>query len=195
MRSGNISIYTIITFNMQRRTVLKQLLLITGGAIVIPSCLNREEGSSVTYKNINITGQEEKILAEFGETLIPAGKTPGAKDTYAHLYALRMIDRCTEKEVQQSFKKGLANLNQRAEKELGTSFLKASPQQRLQLLKKLEAGKEGKDDNAVFYNTAKGHIMRGYLNSKPVLGDVFGYTLIPGAYNGAAPVKAIIHPA
>jgi hypothetical protein len=180
---------------MQRRTAIKQFLILAGGAIVIPSCLNKEEGSSVTYKNIKITGEEEKILAEFGETLIPRGKTPGAKDTYAHLYALRMIDRCTEKEVQQSFKKGLANLSQRAEKELGTSFLKASPQQRLQLLKKLEAEKKGKDDTAVFYNTTKGHIMRGYLNSKPVMGDVFGYTLIPGPYNGAAPVKTITHPA
>ncbi len=180
---------------MQRRTAIKHFLIIAGGVMVIPSCLNKEEGSSVTYKNITITGEEEKILAEFGETLIPSGKTPGAKDTYAHLYALRMVDVCTEKEVQQSFTKGLKNLNQRAEKEFGTSFLKASAGQRLQLLKGMEGEKEGKDDDAVFYNTAKRHIMRGYLNSKPVLGDVFGYTLIPGAYNGAAPVKTIIHPA
>ncbi len=180
---------------MQRRTALKNLAVIVGGVIIIPSCLHKESESSIKYQNINISGEDEKVLAVFGETLLPAGKTPGSKDTYAHLYALRMIDDCTEKEVQKSFQNGLANLKQKAEKEFGTSFTKATSSQRLQLLLELEKKKEAKDDDAVFYMTLKNHIMRGYLNSKPVLGDILHYELIPGRYNGAAPLKTIIHAA
>lgn len=180
---------------MQRRTALKSLAVIVGGVIIIPSCLHKESESSIKYHNINISGDDEKILAEFGETLLPAGKTPGSKDTYAHLYALRMIDDCTEKEVQQSFQNGLANFKQKAENEFGTSFIKATPSQRLQLLNELEKKKEAKNDDAVFYTTLKNHIMRGYLNSKPVLGDILNYKLIPKSYNGAAPLKTIIHAA
>jgi hypothetical protein len=178
---------------MQRRTAIKQFLIIAGGVIVIPSCLHKEAESSIAYKNIKISGDDEALLAEFGETLLPAGETPGAKDAYAHLYALRMIDDCTEKEVQQSFQNGLTNFKKRARKEFGTSFTKASPAQRLLLLTQLEKEREGKDDNAVFYATLKRHMMRGYLNSKPVLGGIFKYELVPGAYNGAAPLKTIIH--
>ena len=178
---------------MQRRTALKNLAVIMGGIIIIPSCLRKDSESSIKYKNITISGEDERLLAEFGETLLPAGKTPGSKDTYAHLYALRMIDDCTEKEVQQSFQNGFANFKQRADKKFGTSFLKATPGQRLQLLMEFEKKKEAKDDDAVFYTTLKNHIMRGYLNSKPVLGDILHYELVPGRYNGAAPIKSIIH--
>jgi fructoselysine-6-P-deglycase FrlB-like protein len=78
------------------------MVMIAGGSAVLPSCLQKESKASVLVKNFAITAEQETTLAEFAETLIPASATPGAKDTYAHLFALRMLDDCYEKEEQEN---------------------------------------------------------------------------------------------
>ena len=92
---------------MQRRTVIKYLFVVAGGTAVVPACLHKERKASLLLNNIDINADQEKTLAEFAETLIPKSATPGAKDTYAHLYALRILDDCFDKEAQQKFSKGL----------------------------------------------------------------------------------------
>lgn len=179
---------------MERRTVIKYLFVIAGGATVLPSCLHKEGKASLLLKNIDINSDQEKLLAEFAETLIPSSSTPGAKDTYAHLYALRMVDDCFEKESQQKFMKGLAALEDMTKKAHNTSFLNASAAQRTQILAALE-NKKASEDALQFYQLMKELTIRGYLTSKPVLGNIFHYELVPGRYNGTFPVKTIIHQA
>lgn len=179
---------------MKRRTAVKYLFVIAGGAAVLPSCAHKESKASVLLKNLDIKADEEKMLAEFAETLIPASGTPGAKDTYAHLFALRILDDCFEKEAQQKFIKGLKAVEDITKKEYNTSFSKASAAQRAQILTMLE-GKKASQDAQDFYALMKTLTIQGYLTSKPVLGDIFHYELVPGRYNGAFPVKTIIHQA
>lgn len=179
---------------MKRRTAVKYLFVIAGGTAVLPSCLHKEGKASLLLKNIDINADQEKMLSEFAETLIPASTTPGAKDTYAHLYALRIIDDCFEKEAQQKFTKGLKAVEDLTKKEYNTSFANASGEQRKQILTALE-GKKATEDAQTFYTLMKNLTIQGYLTSKPVLGDIFHYELVPGRYNGAFPVKTIIHQA
>ena len=179
---------------MKRRTAVKYLFAIASGTAVLPSCLHKESKASVLLKNINIDADQEKMLAEFAETLIPASRTPGAKDTYAHLYALRIMDDCFEKEAQQKFTKGLKAVEDWTKKEHNTSFANASAAQRSQILTALES-KKATEDAQEFYKLMKNLTIRGYLTSKPVLGDIFHYELVPGRYSGAVPVKTIIHQA
>jgi hypothetical protein len=92
---------------MERRTLLKCLLLVAGGSAVLPACLHKQSKASIVLNNMSISAEQEATLGEIAETLIPASATPGAKDTYAHLYTLRMLDDCYEKEEQETFLKGL----------------------------------------------------------------------------------------
>ena len=179
---------------MKRRAAVKYLFMIAGGTAVLPSCLHKENKASILLKNINIEAEQEKMLAEFAEALIPASATPGAKDTYAHLYALRIIDDCFEKDAQQKFSNGLKAVEDMTQKEHNTSFASASPAQRAQILTALE-GKKASEDAQTFYSLMKNLTIQGYLTSKPVLGNIFHYELVPGRYNGAFPVKTIIHQA
>lgn len=177
---------------MQRRTVLKNLVFLATGAVVIPSCMNDTTEASIPLKHIKITGEDEKRLAEFSETLIPKTTIPGAKDVYAHLFTLRMIDDCYEKEKQQQFVEGLKGLDKLSKKKFNASFMKATPTQREALLTELDSQKKG-DALYDFYQMTKALTIQGYMQSKYVMTNITKYELVPGRYNGFAPVKTVYH--
>ena len=179
---------------MERRTAVKYLFAISGGMAILPSCLHKESKASIPLKNIAISLDQEKMLAEFAETLIPASTTPGAKDTYAHHHALRMMDDCFDKDAQQKFIKGMKDVEDMMKKAHNNSFINATPSQRAEIITALE-NKKASDDALQFYKMMKNLTIQGYLTSKPVLGGIFHYELVPGRYNGAFPVKTIIHQA
>lgn len=180
---------------MQRRTALKNLLFITGGVLVIPSCAFQQEEASIPLRNINLKAKEEKLLAELGGTLIPTTTVPGAREAYTHLFVMRMVDDCMEKEDQEKFEKGLKLFEESAEKKWGRSFIKSTADQKQALLQQLENDKEMSNDLIHFYKTTKRYTIQGYLSSKPVMTTVLKYELVPGPYNGSAPLKNTIHPA
>jgi hypothetical protein len=177
---------------MQRRTALKQLLIIVGGVAVIPSCMNDRSEASIPLKHIKVDGDDEKLLAEVSETLIPKTAIPGAKDTYTHLYALQMIDDCYDEEKQKQFVSGLKDLDKFSKKKFNTTFVKSTPAQRQALLTELDGRKKG-EDLYDFYQMAKALTIQGYLTSKYVMTEVLKYELVPGRYNGFAPVKKEYH--
>ncbi len=179
---------------MERRTVLKYLVVIAGGTAIMPSCVQKESKASILLRNMKISGEQEIMLAEFAETLIPASATPGAKDTYAHLFALRMLDDCYEKDEQQVFTKGQKAVEDMVKDKYNTTFARASAAQRAGILTTLE-NKKGSDDAQAFYKLMKNLTIQGYLTSKPVMGGIFNYELVPGRYNPAYPVKTIIRQA
>lgn len=175
---------------MKRRDAIKSLLIVTGGVIVIPSCLHESSKSSIPLKHLHIDADQEKQLAELAETIIPATSTPGAKDTYAHRFALKMVDDCKEKTDQETFMKGLKELDRLSKDRFHTSFLKSTPAQREQLVGELEKrDASATDDLTAFYKMYKGLVIQGYMGSKYVMSDVLKFELVPGRYNGAAPVK------
>ena len=179
---------------MKRRKAIKYLFVVAAGTAILPSCLHKESKASILLRNMDVTLDQEQMLAEFAETLIPASATPGAKDTYAHLFVLRMMDDCYEKKDQQKFMSGLKAVEDMVKKKYDIPFAKATAAQRADVLTVLE-NKKGPDDAQAFYKMMKSLTIQGYLTSKPVLGDIFHYELVPGRFNGAAPVKTIIHQA
>jgi len=93
--------------HLNRRQALKRLAIITAGVSLIPSCMQDKNKASILLKNLQVGGDQEQLLAELAETIIPATDTPGAKDISAHLFVLKMMDDCYTKEDQQKFMRGL----------------------------------------------------------------------------------------
>jgi hypothetical protein len=174
---------------MKRREAIKNLLIVTGGVIVLPSCLQDKKEASIPLKYLAIDADGEKLLAELAETIIPATNIPGAKDTYAHVFALNMVDDCFEQEVQEKFTKGIKEVDRLAKDRFDKSFTRSTPAQREQIVAELEKRGDAGDELSAFYATYKKLIIQGYLNSRYVLTNVLKYELVPGRYTGAAPVK------
>ena len=177
---------------MQRRSAIRNLAVITGGLIFLPSCKSTPGNASVTFKNFKIDADQEELLAEIASTIIPPTNTLGAKEVGAHLFVLKMVDDMYEKEAQQSFITGLDNLEAYTKKYFEQSFTKCSIAQKQKILLDIESKKEIPKEVVDFFVIMKQRTVQGYMNSKYVLTKVNKYEFIPShKYDGYYPVKNV----
>ena len=174
---------------VSRRSVLKQMAITSAGLLLIPSCLQDRSKASILVKNFTINTDQEAMLAELTESIIPKTTTPGAKDIYAHLFALKMMDDCRSKEDQEKFVKGLEAFEAFAKEKNGKSFLKSDKAGRASILETIEKEKDAKDDQHFFYSTMKRYTIQAYTTSKFYLTNVQVYEMVPSRWHGCVPVK------
>jgi Gluconate 2-dehydrogenase subunit 3 len=176
--------------SISRRTVLKQMIFTSAGLMLIPSCMEEKSKASILVKNFTINTDQEAMLAELAETIIPKTNTPGAKDIYAHLFALKMMDDCRSREDQEKFVKGLEAFEAFTSEKNGKSFMKSSAAERVGILEAIEKDKEAKDEKGFFYSSMKRYTIQAYTSSEFYLTNVQVYEMVPSRYHGCVPVKA-----
>ena len=160
-----------------------------GGMALLPSCLRDAGKSSIELKNIDVTLDQENLLADIAETIIPETDTPGAKTLKLHLFLLKMLDDCHTEEEQKLFFKGLDALQDQADRDFSKSFAKMTPAERKQLLLSVEKNQKDGEALTTWYGIMKRRTIGGYLNSKYVMSNLIKWELVPGRYNGFFPVK------
>ena len=148
--------------------------------------------ASLMVKNFTITTDEENMLAELSQTIIPKTTTPGAKDLSAHLFLLKMVDDCASSDDQEKFVTGLRSFEKRFEKQAGKSFMKATETERSAVLSPMFTGDVKTDEVASFLSVVKRYTIQAYAASSYFLTKVQPYELVPGRYHGCVPVKANI---
>lgn len=173
-----------------RRDAIRNCLIISVGAALIPSCVQEKNKPVMALKHIDLDGNQQKLVAELSETIIPKTDTPGAKDTYTHLFVLKMIDDCATKEEQDQFAKGLKEFENFSKKKFDKSFVDCTQQQRQELVKAIsdDKSKEAGDDASNFYKAVKRLTVQGYMTSKYYLSNVRVWKLVPGKFSGCIPV-------
>lgn len=183
---------------MKRRTALKQLGLLAGTAILLPSCIgNSNKEPTITLHRIAVSGNQEVVLAAMANCLIPKTDIPGASEVKAHHFALHMVDDCFEPEAQQKFLLGLAQTEKAMDDKTGKTFEEATLEEQQLFFKDVAAGtvvpilKEGEVNSMEgFYSPFRNLIIRGYLGSEYVMTNVFGYNMIPGHFTGVVEINA-----
>ena len=175
---------------MNRRAAIRDLVIIAGGITFLPSCLNKEGKASVALKNIDITADQEKLMAEVAETIIPQTDTPGAKELGSHLFVLKMLDDCYEKEDQQKFIRGLNELDQCTKNRYQHSFIQCTVRQREDILMSVENEETFPPNVFDFYKIMKDKTLQGYMTSRYVVMNIMKYEMIPSVpYNGYYLIK------
>jgi hypothetical protein len=172
---------------MERRSAIKNLLLISGGFVLLPSCVQtpKKQGPA-DFSKLNISTDQIKLVAEIAETIIPATNTPGAKALNIHLFVLKMLNDCYEQKDREAFLKGLEMVNSVAGQQFGSPFINCTKAQKEGVLNIIEVDKK---QFGSFYSMMKQRTIQGYLNSKYVMTNLLVYKLIPSKYNGYFPVK------
>lgn len=174
---------------MDRRSSIKTLLILSAGTAILPSCLQEEKKASVAVKNFKLSGNDEDLVSAISDTIIPGGKTPGAKDVGAYQFALMMIDDCSSPDDQQKFLEGLKEFSDYSKKTINKSFVKATPEEKNKVLQSIESKKDVPENVAFFYHTTKGLTLEAFTQSKYYLTKVHVYQLVPGKFYGCVPVK------
>ena len=173
---------------MDRRSAVRNFIVFSAGVTLLPSCLQQDSKASLPLKNIRVNADQEKMMGELTETILPTNDTPGAKGISSHLFVLMMVDDCFKKEEQEKFIKGLQQFDELSNKKTGGSFVKATAAQRAALLKEIENKKDTPEDVSAFYNATKRLTIQSFTGSKYFLTKVRPYEMAPGRFHGSFPV-------
>jgi hypothetical protein len=173
-----------------RRIAIQQLLLIWAGVAFLPACLHNEQKVSIPLRDIRISPDDENMLAELAETILPKTDSPGAKDLSAHLFALKMVDDCYTKTDQEKFVQGMKDFEAFVMKKTGKSFTENSVAERQSLVAELDQQKTATEGMAFFYQSTKKLTVQAYTTCEYFLTKIRGYKMIPGKFQGCIPLKS-----
>lgn len=172
---------------MQRRNAIKNLSLAFGGLVALPSWASGWTPESIG-KSSNLSYNDETLLAEIVETIIPETSTPGAKSLKVHQFAMRMINDCYGEAAQKTLKDGLKNLEDLAGQTYQKSFTACDATQRKGLFNKMLESSD--NTSKQFANMVKRLTIQGYTNSEYYMVNVVKFNMAPGFYHGCVPVKS-----
>lgn len=203
---------------MDRRELLKMIAAATGAAMIggeflLSGCKSESKTAPLAFTEENIA-----FLDEVAETILPQTNTAGAKAAGVGRFMTVMVIDCYTKEDQEIFRKGLTILDDSCNKMHNVGFMKATPEQRKQLLisvdketnayvkKKAEQDnlekekqKQGQEDNTndFKYQTMPNHYFQqlkqlaifGYFTSEKGRTEGLRYVPVPGKYQGVIDYK------
>lgn len=174
---------------MNRRTAIRNVVIISAGTALLPSCLHHDK-SSLVLRNISLTPSQENMLAELTETIIPkTSRFAGAKDLGAAEFVLTMVDDCASPEEQQQFISGLQQFEEWCRQQESRSFAQCNPQQRKELLQRLETKQDVPEKAARFYEATRHYTLQSFVTSRQYMVDIRKYKMVPGSvYKGCVAV-------
>lgn len=175
---------------MNRRTVIKNVVILSAGAALIPACM-QEEGIGLPLKKIKISKKQAALIAAISVSIIPPTKnTPGADELKSHEFILTMVDDCESPETQEKFMKGLKGFNEFCERKINSSFEKATARQKKELLQLLEMKKEIPEEILAFYGLVKGRSVQSLRSSQSFMTKILQYQMVPGPdFKGCVPLN------
>jgi hypothetical protein len=210
---------TLKNKQMNRRDLLKQIALLTGGAVIggelfLSGCKTGAKADA------GFTAANIAFLDEVGETIIPATTTPGAKAAQVGELMKVMVTDCYTEKQQTAFMNGIGELDEACKKMHSKSFLDCTPEQRHALLVSLEKEakaynqKRDEDDQpkreahkqknstlawkdqtefegspSHYYTMMKQLTLLGFFSSKTGMTETLRHIPVPGKYDGAFPYK------
>jgi len=172
---------------MKRRETLKYLGLSIGSVIALPAWADGWRSTDLSNNALKMSLENENILAEIVETIIPTTDTAGAKTLGVHQFIEKIVKDCLDKPSKETFQQGFGLLDKQMKKVHGKSFVECSPQQRTEALQQIDKDKSNPINK--FYGLVKGLTIQGYLSSEYVMVNHYGYKMIPGKFEPCAPVN------
>lgn len=181
---------------MDRREAVKYISVLLGGTMVasgalIQGCRNADtKSSSLTFADADIA-----LLDEIADTILPATSTPGAKAAGVGKFMTVMVNDCYVAGDQQIFHKGMATINDLANKNYKNDFVKITPAQRLEMLTLLDSEqkdyqkKKLPEQDTHYFRMMKELTLLGYFTSEVGCTQALRYIERPGKYEGCIPYQ------
>lgn len=182
---------------MDRRTIIKQISILTGAAFVggeifIQSGCKSENSE----KALSILSAEQiTLLDEMGETIIPQTDTPGAKAIGIGAFIHKMVQDCYNAEQQKTFLSGIETMQTEFQKRYSIPFLKGNNSQKETFLNELNTSMvqynkdKKKEDPDHYFTMIKQLTILGYFTSETGATKTLRYEAVPRRYDGSYPYK------
>ncbi len=138
-----------------------------------------------------IGGLSEEQLALIGaiaDTILPRSDTPSATDVGVPAFVNVIVSENDTDEDRAAFLAGLDAIEARAKTTGGDAFAQLAPSARASVIESIESESNRRADPARTYWRLKALIIHGYFTSEPVMKDVLKFEVMPGRFEGSAPM-------
>lgn len=167
---------------MNRRDVLEKITLMMGGVLAAP-LMAGAMGEKLNFGcSVNYTPEQEALLADVADVIIPTTGTPGAKAAGVEKFITRVVRDCYQIDEQKKFYDGLALLNKDSNDTYGKSFSALDTKQKNEIVKRATTS------NKPFFVQMKGLTVTGYFTSEIGATQALDYLPIPGRFDGSWPM-------
>ncbi|WP_316817727.1 gluconate 2-dehydrogenase subunit 3 family protein [Pedobacter nyackensis] len=204
---------------MNRREAVKNVAFLMGGALsatTIGVFLESCNSTSTKAKGSLFTDDQQELITEIADIIIPTTSTPGAKAAGVGPFISMMVKDCYPDDAQKAFVKGLDDLDKQAKDEYKKSFINLSVAERQELLGKLrdetvaatkvEKEKLAEQDKQKpvttsilpkdkpkmeprFFAIIRDLTLLGYFTSEIGATQAYEFVEIPGRYDGCMDMK------
>lgn len=182
---------------MNRRTLLKNIALITGASVVgaeffLSGCKRTEPGASPIGL---FNGAEVDTLDAIAEAILPRTGSPGAKDAQTGAFMADFVTACYDPAEQGVVKKGITAIQTASQTAFKKSFTALAPAQQAEVLTPIAAEAKAYNENPPedapphYFTLFQQLTMLGFFTSEPGATQVLRYNPVPGKYRGCIEYK------
>ena len=168
---------------MKRREAIQKAALMMGGILSAPTLAGAMGRITNTGPSVLVSAEQEAMLAEVADVIIPTTSTPGAKAAGAEKFIIRVMRDCYPMEDQEKFYAGLTKLNTDSQTKFGKAFTA------LDTVQKNEMVKQAITEDKPFFLRMKELTTTGYFTSQIGATQALEYLPVPGQFNGCMPLK------
>jgi hypothetical protein len=169
---------------ISRRDALQRLTLLLGGALSAQLTAGLMGQVINLGPSVPVSAEQQKLLAEAADTIIPATDTPGAKAAGVEQFIMRVMRDCYVREDQEKFYDGLAKLEDESRRLHNQSFAELNTAQRNELMKHVTVS------NKAFFLQLRELTVAGYFTSEIGATKALAFLPIPGRFEGDLPLEA-----
>ncbi|MBU1823179.1 MAG: gluconate 2-dehydrogenase subunit 3 family protein [Bacteroidetes bacterium] len=168
---------------MNRREAVQRISLLMGGALSAPAMAGILGQKTNLGESIQVTAQQEALLAEVADVIIPTTSTPGAKAAGAEKFIVRVMRDCYPMEDQKKFYAGLAKFDSECIGTHGKGFMSLNGDQKISMVKNLTT------TDQAFFRRMKELTVTGYFTSEIGATQALEYVEVPGRLEACIPYK------
>lgn len=154
-----------------------------GGILSAPTLAGAMGRVTNTGPSVAVTAEQEALLAEVADVIIPTTTTPGAKAAGAQKFIVRVMRDCYPKSEQEAFYAGLARLDAESTAKFGKGFLTLDAAQKNEMLRQTMTS------NKPFFLRLKELTTTGYFTSEIGATKALAYLPVPGRFDACVPLK------
>lgn len=189
-------------FEMDRRSLLGQILLLAGVAAIPAGC---KLSDNVNGSDFAFDSKQRELLSALADTIIPKGDTVGAIETGVPKSFEALMRNWASAETRDEIVAGLGRVDDAAKKAKGKTFAALDPAARLEVLKahepealKPDLEKASKGGGIAMlmgppatdagYSRARSLIIKLFYLTEPALTQELSYEHDPGGYTPSVPI-------
>jgi hypothetical protein len=114
---------------------------LVGGSALLTGCRTERTGDAANFSTDDVA-----FLDEVADTILPTTSTPGAKAAKTGAFMALMVRDSYGPRDQSVFRDGMRTIDDATQKAYNTSFVQATPQQRLAILEKIDKEQKSYSD-------------------------------------------------